>query len=86
VEDEFGKGLSPPSHGWSSLLRTLELAIAAGPLILFDGKKLSTNKLARSRLTIVSGGPQIHCFSYDVISCGWNEEMLQITQSGQWKK
>jgi len=54
VDEEFGKGLSPPTYGWASLLRTLELAIAAGPLILFDGKKQSNNRIARFRLATVS--------------------------------
>jgi hypothetical protein len=65
VDEEFGKGLSPPSYGWASMLRTLELAIAAGPFILFNPKKWSNNRIARSRLTTVSGGlSQIYCFSY----------------------
>lgn len=90
MDEEFGKGLSPPSYGWASMLRTLELAIAAGPFILFNPKKWSNNRIARSRLTTVSGGlSQIYCFSYffyNVISSGCSEETLQITQSGQWKK
>lgn len=89
MDDEFGKGLTPPSYGWASLLRTLELAIAAGPLILFGGKKLSNNRIARFRLTTVSGGlPQIDFFSYfsyNIISSGCNEERSQITQSGSQK-
>lgn len=54
VDEEFGKGLTAPTYGWTSLLRTLELAVAAGPLILFNTKKLSNNHISRARLTSVS--------------------------------
>jgi len=54
AENEFGKDVSPPTCGWTGLSRPLELAIAAGPLLLFKPTKLSANRFSRARLLEVS--------------------------------
>lgn len=87
VDEEFGEGLTEPADGWNSMLRTLELAIAAGPLVLFKRRKLSTVRISRIKLAKVSGSlPQAGYFSYRVFSSGCKGEGPGIPQSGLRKR
>ena len=53
AEIEFGT-IEDASITWSELSKPLELAIAAGPAVLFKQKKLSQIHISRTRLFLVS--------------------------------
>ena len=54
AEEEFGTGITKPSNGWPSLSKPFEIAISAGPLILFKKKKLSSITTSKAKLATVS--------------------------------
>jgi hypothetical protein len=51
---EFGSDITDVCNGWASLSKPLDFAIAAGPLVLFQTRKLSAATTSKCKIATVS--------------------------------